>query len=165
VKNFCEGKDCDFAISNVWEKGGEGGIDLANLLLSTLENKESKFKVLYPNEFSIQDKIKTVSKEIYGASDVAFSSLIFKKIKKLEDLGYDKLPICMAKTQYSLSDDPSLLGRPTDFTINVRDVYVSAGAGFIVVLTGTVMTMPGLPKKPAAYDIDVNEKGKIVGLF
>lgn len=165
IKTFCESKNCDFAISNVWEKGGEGGLDLANLILSTLENKKSDFKLLYPNNFSIEDKIKTVSKEIYGAKDVSFSASVLKKIKKLEDLNYGKLPVCIAKTQYSLSDDPTLLGRPTNHVINVRDIYVSAGAGFIVVLTGTVMTMPGLPKKPAAYSIDVDINEKIVGLF
>ena len=165
IKTFCESKNCDFAISNVWEKGGEGGLDLANLILSTLENKKSDFKLLYPNNFSIEDKIKTVSKEIYGAKDVSFSASVLNKIKKLEDLNYGKLPVCIAKTQYSLSDDPTLLGRPTNHVINVRDIYVSAGAGFIVVLTGTVMTMPGLPKKPAAYSIDVDINEKIVGLF
>ena len=165
VKEFCQHKNCDFAISNVWEKGGEGGIELANLLLTTLKTKKSEFKVLYPNELSIQEKIITVSKEIYGASDVAFTSEVLKKLNKLKELGYDDFPVCMAKTQYSLSDDPSLLGRPTNYTIQVRDVYVSAGAGFIVVLTGAVMTMPGLPKRPAAYDIDVDENGKIIGLF
>ncbi len=165
IKEFCKSKHCEFAISNVWEKGGEGGIELANLLLHTLETTKSDFKVLYTDELSIEDKIIKVSKEIYGASDVSFSADTLKKIKKLEDLGYDKFPVCMAKTQYSLSDDPTLLGRPTNYTIHVRDVYVSAGAGFIVVLTGAVMTMPGLPKHPAAYDIDVDKNGKITGLF
>lgn len=165
VKEFCEEKGCDFAISNVWEKGGEGGIELANLVLSTLENKTSDFKVLYPDELSITEKIESVSKEIYGAKDVAISKAAMKKIAKLEELGYGKFPVCMAKTQYSLSDDPTLLGRPEGFTLNVRDVYVSAGAKFIVVLTGAVMTMPGLPKKPAAFDIDVDKDGNITGLF
>lgn len=165
IKEFCESKGCDFAISEVWEKGGEGGIELANLVLSTLENKTSDFKLLYPDEYSIIEKIETVSKEIYGAKEVSISTSAMKKIEKLEKLGYGNLPVCMAKTQYSLSDDPTLLGRPEGFTLNVRDVYVSAGAGFVVVLTGAVMTMPGLPKKPAAFDIDVDEKGNITGLF
>ena len=165
VKQFCEERDCEFAISEVWEKGGEGGIALAEKVLDTLENKKSDFKVLYENELSLKDKIETIAKEIYGADGVVYSAQASKQLLKLEELGYGKLPVCIAKNQYSLSDNPELLGRPQNFEVNVREAYVSAGAGFVVVLTGTVMTMPGLPKKPAAYNIDVNEDGVITGLF
>ncbi len=165
VKQFCEERACEFAISEVWEKGGEGGIALAEKVLDTLENKKSDFKVLYENELSLKDKIETIAKEIYGADGVVYSAQASKQLLKLEELGYGKLPVCIAKNQYSLSDDPELLGRPQNFEVNVREAYVSAGAGFVVVLTGTVMTMPGLPKKPAAYNIDVNEDGVITGLF
>ena len=152
-------------MSEVWEKGGEGGIALAEKVLNTLENKKSNFKVLYDDTLSIREKIETIAKEIYGADGVAFQSAAAKQMGKLESLGFGNLPICMAKTQYSLSDDPDKLGRPENFNISVREMYVSAGAGFIVVLTGAVMTMPGLPKKPAAYNVDVDENNKIVGLF
>lgn len=165
VKQFCEDRNCDFALSEVWEKGGEGGIELAKKVLDTLENKESNFKVLYPDEMPLVEKIETVAKEIYGANGVVFAPSAMKQLQKLTDLGFGNLPVCMAKTQYSLSDDPTKLGRPDNFEISVRDVYVSAGAGFVVVLTGAVMTMPGLPKKPAAFNIDVNEDGVITGLF
>lgn len=165
VKDFCEERGCDFEISEVWEKGGEGGIALAQKLLHTLETKESHFKVLYEDSLSIKEKIETVAKEIYGAAEVSYVGGAGSQIAKLEQLGFGRLPICMAKTQYSLSDDQTLLGRPQGFTMTVRDVYVSAGAGFIVVLTGAVMTMPGLPKQPMAYQIDVDENGKITGLF
>ena len=165
VKQFCEDRNCDFAMSEVWEKGGEGGIALAEKVLNTLENKKSNFKVLYDDTLSIREKIETIAKEIYGADGVAFQSAAAKQMEKLESLGFGNLPICMAKTQYSLSDDPDKLGRPENFNISVREMYVSAGAGFIVVLTGAVMTMPGLPKKPAAYNVDVDENNKIVGLF
>ncbi len=165
VKQFCEDRGCEFAISKVWEKGGEGGIALAEKVLETLENKESNFELLYPEELSLKEKIETVSREIYGAEGVAYSAQAKKQLQKLEELGFGKFPVCMAKTQYSLSDDPELLGRPEHFKVNVREAYVSAGAGFIVVLTGAVMTMPGLPAKPAAFGIDVNEEGRITGLF
>lgn len=165
VRDFCEERNCEFAISEVWEKGGEGGIALANKVLDTLEHKESHFKVLYENDLSLKEKIEKVAQEIYGADGVDYTPAAVKQLKKLEELGFGKLPVCMAKTQYSLSDDPSLLGRPKDFRINVREVYVSAGAGFVVVLTGAVMTMPGLPKNPAAFNIDVDENGVITGLF
>lgn len=165
VKHFCEERGCDFEISQVWEKGGEGGIALAKKVLQTLENKESHFKVLYPDELSIKEKIETVAKEIYGAAGVSYVGNAGRQIARLEELGFGKLPVCMAKTQYSLSDDPALLGKPENFTMTVREAYVSAGAGFIVVLTGTVMTMPGLPKQPMAYQIDVDEEGKITGLM
>ncbi len=165
VKQFCEDHGCEFAISQVWEKGGEGGIALAEKVLKTLENKKSNFRVLYDNELSLKEKIETVAKVIYGADGVNYAAQASKQIAKLEELGYGKLPVCIAKNQYSLSDDPELLGRPEHFEITVREAYVSAGAGFVVVLTGTVMTMPGLPKKPAAYNIDVNEDGVITGLF
>lgn len=165
VKTFCEERGCEFAISQVWEKGGEGGIELANKVLETLETKESRFQVLYPDELSLKEKIETVAEKIYGAAKVSYTPAASGQLKKLEELGFGKLPVCMAKTQYSLSDDPSRLGRPEGFTLNVREVYVSAGAGFVVVLTGAVMTMPGLPKQPAAFRIDVDEDNVITGLF
>ena len=165
VKQFCEERGCEFAISEVWEKGGEGGIALAEKVLKTLEEKESHFEPLYPSELPLTEKIETVAKEIYGAKGVNYTAAAKKQLAKLTELGFGDLPVCMAKTQYSLSDDPALLGRPKDFDITVREAYVSAGAGFVVVLTGAVMTMPGLPKQPAAFGIDVDERGKITGLF
>ena len=165
VQKFCEDRDCEFALAKVWEKGGEGGVALAQKVLDTLENKESNFKPIYEDELPLKEKIETVAKEIYGAKGVNFAPAALKQLDKLTELGFGNLPVCMAKTQYSLSDDPTLLGRPTDFEISVREVYVSAGAGFVVVLTGAVMTMPGLPKQPAAFGIDVNDEGIITGLF
>ncbi len=165
VKEFCEERGCDFALSEVWEHGGEGGIALAGKVLNTLENKESHYAPLYQTEQPIKEKIETIAKEIYGAGSVSYSPAASQAITRLEKLGYGELPICMAKNQYSLSDDPKLLGCPKDFPINIREVYVSAGAGFVVAITGTVMTMPGLPKHPAAEGIDVNEDGVITGLF
>lgn len=165
IKKFCEDRNCEFEIAKVWEKGGDGGIDLAKKVLYTLETKESKFKPIYEDELSLKQKIEAVAKEIYGADGVQYAKSADVQLAKLESLGFGNLPVCMAKTQYSLSDDPSLLGRPKDFKIQVREVYVSAGAGFVVVLTGAVMTMPGLPKKPAAFSIDVDENGEISGLF
>lgn len=165
VKEFCELRGCEFSLSEVWEKGGEGGIDLANKVLKTIETKESNFEPLYYNEISLKEKIETVAKEIYGANGVSFDSVAEKEIEKLESLGFGNLPVCMAKNQYSLSDDPTRLGRPSGFTVHIRDIYVSAGAGFVVAITGSIMTMPGLPKVPAAERIDVNEDGVITGLF
>ena len=165
VKEFCENRGCEFSLSEVWEKGGEGGIDLANKVLKTIETKESNFKPLYNNELPLKKKIETVAKEIYGADGVSFDAAAEKELAKLEALGFGNLPVCMAKNQYSLSDDPTKLGRPTGFTVNIREVYVSAGAGFVVAITGSIMTMPGLPKVPAAERIDVNEDGEIIGLF
>ncbi|MBQ2031173.1 MAG: formate--tetrahydrofolate ligase [Lachnospiraceae bacterium] len=165
VENFCRERGCDFALSEVWGKGGEGGIELANRLLETLETKPSKFHTLYPDEMPLKEKIETVAKKIYGADGVSFDPAALTTLEKLTELGFGNMPVCMAKTQYSLSDDPKKLGRPTGFTVNVREVYVSAGAGFVVAITGTIMTMPGLPKSPAAERIDVNEEGKIDGLF
>lgn len=165
VKRFCEERFCEFAISEVWEKGGEGGIELAESVIKTLETKESNFKPLYDVNLSLKEKIETVSKEIYGADNVVFAPAAEKQLANLEKLGYGNLPVCMAKNQYSLSDDPTKLGRPTNFDMNIREVYVSAGAGFVVVLTGAVTTMPGLSKNPAAYGIDVNDDGVITGLF
>ena len=165
VKKFCEDRNCDFALSEVWEKGGDGGIELANAVLNTLETKESHFAPLYEDTMPIAEKIECVAKEIYGAAEVVFAPAAIKQIEKLEALGFGTLPVCMAKTQYSLSDDPALLGRPEDFRMNIREIYVSAGAGFVVVLTGAIMTMPGLPKNPAAYNIDVTNQGVITGLF
>ena len=165
VKQFCEERDCAFALCEVWAKGGEGGKVLAEKVLETLETKPSNFKPLYNKEDTLKNKITTIAKEIYGADGVTFSPAASKQLANLEKLGFGNLPVCMAKTQYSLSDNPELLGRPSGFEINVREVYVSAGAGFVVVLTGSVMTMPGLPKAPAAFNIDVNEEGQITGLF
>ena len=165
VKKFCEDRGCEFALSEVWEKGGEGRIALAEKVLYTLENKESHYKPLYPDEAGLKEKIAAVAKEIYGADGVSYAPAASKALKKIEDMGFGGLPVCMAKTQYSLSDDQTKLGRPSGFEINVRDAYVSAGAGFVVVLTGAIMTMPGLPKVPAANNIDVNNDGVITGLF
>lgn len=165
VKQFCEERNCEFALAKVWEQGGKGGIELAEKVLKTIEQKESHFHVLYEDDLPLKDKIIKVAKEIYGAGNVNFAPAASKQLKRLEELGYGQLPVCMAKNQYSLSDDPTLLGRPENFDLNIREVYVSAGAGFVVVLTGAVMTMPGLSKAPAAYGIDVDEEGKITGLF
>jgi formate--tetrahydrofolate ligase len=165
VKGFCEDMGCEFALSEVWEKGGEGGIALAEKVIEVLDQKESKFEPLYPLKLSIKEKIEIIAKEIYGASTVTYDSAVDKTIVRIEELGYGVVPVCMAKNQYSLSDDPGKLGRPENFNIHIREVYLSAGAGFVVAITGTVMTMPGLPKVPAAYGIDVNEEGTITGLF
>lgn len=165
VRSFCEERSCSFALSEVWAKGGEGGEDLARAVIDTLENKKSDYRPLYDYSLPIREKIEKIAREIYGASDVNFADAVVRKMYELDRQGFSNLPVCMAKTQYSLSDDPALLGRPEGFTLNVRDMYVSAGAGFIVALTGNIMTMPGLPKKPAAFDIDVDENGKITGLF
>ncbi len=165
IRKFCEEKGCEFALSEVWEKGGEGGIALARKVLDTLENKESHFHTLYPDEMSLEDKIETIAKEIYGARGVVYEPAAKKQLAKITSMGFGSLPICMAKNQYSLSDDAKKLGRPTDFDIHIREVYVSAGAGFVVALTGAIMTMPGLPKVPAANGIDVTDDGKITGLF
>ena len=165
IKNFCEERGCEFALSEVWAKGGEGGIALAEKVLQTLEEKESNFKVLYDDEMSLKDKINTIATEIYRADGVTYEPAASKMLDKLTELGFGNLPVCMAKTQYSLSDDQTKLGRPEGFTISVRDAFVNAGAGFVVILTGAIMTMPGLPKKPAAYGIDVDDEGKITGLF
>lgn len=165
VEQFCRERGCEFALSEVWEKGGKGGIELANKVLLTLEQKESHFKPLYPDDMSLEDKIATVAREIYGADGVTYSAAAKKELKRIADMGMSSFPVCMAKTQYSLSDDQTKLGRPNGFTINVREVYVSAGAGFVVAVTGSIMTMPGLSKNPAAYGIDVNDDGVITGLF
>ena len=165
VKHFCEERGCEFALARVWEQGGRGGVELAEKVLRTLEEKESHFQLLYEDELPLKDKIIKVATEIYGAGRVNFAPAAVKQLQRLEELGYGKLPVCMAKNQYSLSDDPALLGRPRDFEMNIREIYVSAGAGFVVVLTGAVVTMPGLSKTPAAYGIDVNDEGRITGLF
>lgn len=165
VKDFCEARHCEFALSEVWAKGGEGGVGLAQKVLDVLERQEAHFHVLYGDEMSLREKIQTVAKEIYGAGSVSFSAAAEKQMQTLSGLKFDNLPVCMAKNQYSLSDNPKLLGRPQGFEMTVREVYVSAGAGFVVALTGDVVTMPGLPKKPAAHRIDVDEAGVITGLF
>ena len=165
IRDFCEERGCEFALSEVWAKGGEGGEALAQKVLDTLANKESHYHALYPDEMSLKDKVKTIATEIYGADSVSYAPAASKALARIEEMGFGNLPVCMAKTQYSLSDDQTRLGRPTGFTIHVRDAYVSAGAGFVVVLTGAIMTMPGLPKRPAADGIDVDENGMITGLF
>lgn len=164
VREFCENRDCGFALSEVWEKGGEGGIELANQILKTLETKESHFQPLYDVNLSIKEKITAIAKEIYGAGEVTYAPAAETAIARLEKLGFGQMPVCMAKNQYSLSDDPAKLGRPEGFAVTIREVYVSAGAGFVVAITGTVMTMPGLPLHPAAERIDVNDAGVITGL-
>ena len=165
IEKFCRERGCEFALSEVWEKGGEGGLDLAQKVLETLETKESDFHTLYNDELSLKDKIRTIAQEIYGAHDVVYEPAAEKQLSKIESMGFGSFPICMAKNQYSLSDDATKLGRPENFDIHIREVYVSAGAGFVVALTGAVMTMPGLPKVPAANGIDVTDDGKITGLF
>ena len=165
IKDFCEKLEVKVALSDVWAKGGEGGLELANIVNEVLDNEESNFKVLYDEKDTIKDKILTIAKEIYGAKNVLYTPAASRQIAELERFELDKLPICMAKTQYSLSDNPALLGRPENFDITVKEVRVSNGAGFIVVLTGDIMTMPGLPKVPAANRMDILENGEIVGLF
>lgn len=165
IRKFCEEKGCEFALANVWAEGGEGGKALAEKLLDTLNTKESHYHPLYNLDIPLKEKIETIAKEIYGADGVTYAPAASRALKRLEELGFGNLPVCMAKNQYSLSDDQTKLGRPSGFDITVRDVYVSAGAGFVVVLTGNVMTMPGLPKHPAAFDIDVDDNGVITGLF
>jgi len=165
IKKFCEERDCEFALAKVWEKGGEGGVALAKKVIETIETKPSNYAPLYPDNMSIKEKIETVAKKIYGADGVTYSPEAEKAIATIEGLGYGDYPVCMAKTQYSLSDDMNKLGRPTGFTINIREVYISAGAGFVVAITGSIMTMPGLSKKPAAFGIDLTDDGKIQGLF
>lgn len=165
VRDFCEKRGCAFALSEVWEKGGQGGVALAETILDVLDHKESHFAPIYPSEMSLKDKIATIAKEIYGAADVSYAPAAEKELAHITELGMGDFPVCMAKTQYSLSDDAKKLGRPEGFTLNVREVYASAGAGFVVVVTGAIMTMPGLPKKPAAFGIDVSDDGVISGLF
>ena len=165
VKEFCEARGAEFALSDVWEKGGDGGIELANKVLETLATKESHFEPIYADELSLKEKIETIAKEIYGAGSVTYDPSAEKAIAKIEAMGFGNVPVCMAKNQYSLSDDQTKLGRPEGFNINIREAYISAGAGFMVAITGTIMTMPGLPKVPAAERIDVDESGKITGLF
>lgn len=165
IRHFCEERGCEFALSEVWEKGGDGGVQLAEKVLDTLEKKESHFHPLYKDELSLKEKIETIAKEVYGARGVIYEPTAEKQLAKIENMGFGELPVCMAKNQYSLSDDATKLGRPTDFDIHIREVYVSAGAGFVVALTGAIMTMPGLPKVPAANGIDVSDEGNITGLF
>ena len=165
IENFCKERNCEFALSEVWEKGGEGGIALANKVLETLEKKESHFTPLYKDEASLEEKIETIAKEIYGSDGVTYSPAAKRELQRITDMGMGHFPVCMAKTQYSLSDDPKKLGRPTGFDVNVREVYVSAGAEFVVAINGSIMTMPGLPKQPAAFGIDVDKDGTITGLF
>ena len=165
IREFCESRKCEFAVSKVWEEGGKGGVELAKKILYTLENKESHFTPLYPDDMSIEDKLYTIATKIYGAKNVTYSLAAKKAIDRAKALGFGNLPVCVAKNQYSLSDDQNKLGRPENFDINVREAYVNAGAGFVVAVTGSIMTMPGLPKVPAAEAVDVDENGNIVGLF
>ena len=165
VQDFCEDRGCDFELAEVWEKGGLGGEELAKKIIATIESKASNYAPIYGDELSIKEKIEAICTKIYGAAGVDFAQAADKMIKKIEELGFGRFPVCMAKTQYSLSDNAALLGRPEGFRVTVREAYVSAGAGFVVVLTGNIMTMPGLPKAPAAFNIDVDDDGNIVGLF
>lgn len=165
IKEYCHSIGVKVSLSEVWAKGGDGAIELGNEVLDIIEKEESKFDVLYDVEDSIEDKISKIAKEIYGANGVNFTTQALNQIRELERIGCDKLPICMAKTQYSLSDNPKLLGRASNFDITVREIKVSKGAGFIVALTGDIMTMPGLPKVPAAARMDILENGEILGLF
>ena len=165
VKDFCEERGCDFELAEVWEKGGAGGEELAKKVINTIETKDSHYAPIYKDELSIKEKIEAICTKIYGADGVDFTPAADKAIRKIEELGFGHFPVCMAKTQYSLSDNASLLGRPEGFRVTVREAYVSAGAGFVVAITGSIMTMPGLPKTPAAFSIDVDENGDIVGLF
>ena len=165
LREICEAKGVKVALSEVWAKGADGGIELANGLVDLLENTESHYKPIYDLDLPIEDKIKTIAREIYGADDVIFTKKAKTNIKKLTDLGLDKLPICIAKTQYSLSDDPTLLGRPTGFNIEINDLIPNTGSGFLVAISGDIMRMPGLPKVPAANNMDILENGEIIGLF
>ena len=165
LREICEAKGVKVALSEVWAKGADGGIELANGLVDLLENTESHYKPIYDLDLPIEDKIKTIAREIYGADDVIFTKKAKTNIKKLTELGLDKLPICIAKTQYSLSDDPTLLGRPTGFNIEINDLIPNTGSGFLVAISGDIMRMPGLPKVPAANNMDILEDGEIVGLF
>ncbi|SEI39331.1 Formate-tetrahydrofolate ligase [Lachnospiraceae bacterium A10] len=165
IENFCKERNCEFALSRVWEHGGQGGVELAQKVLDTIEHKRSEFKPLYEDSLTLKEKIEKIATEIYGAKEVSYSKAAERELKHLAELGMNDLPVCMAKTQYSLSDDPKKLGRPEGFTLNVREIYPSAGAEFVVAITGNIMTMPGLPKKPAAYGIDLTDDGVITGLF
>lgn len=165
IQKFCESHDCGFALSEVWEKGGEGGTELARKVIHTLEQKSADFHMLYEDGMPLKEKIECIAARIYGSDGVDFDKPALNQIRKLTELGFGGLPVCMAKTQYSFSDNPGLLGRPLGFRIHVREVQVAAGAGFIVALTGSIMTMPGLPKKPAAHAISVDDDGMITGLF
>jgi len=164
VEERCQAMGAEVALSEVWAKGGEGGIALAEKVLQATE-KASSFKFLYDEIAPIKTKIETIAREIYGANGVNYTAAAEKTVQELTNMGFDKTPICMAKTQYSLSDDANKLGRPTGFTITVREIRVAAGAGFLVAITGDIMTMPGLPKRPAAEKMDIDNSGKIVGLF
>ena len=164
IEEYCKANGADFALSEVFGKGGDGGVELAKKVVEACE-KPSDFKPLYPDELTVKEKIDAIAKNIYGAARVNYTTQAEKAIAEVQKLGADKMPVCIAKTQYSLSDDPTLLGAPKDFEITVRNVSLSNGAGFVVVYTGDIMTMPGLPKAPAAHNIDVNGDGEITGLF
>lgn len=166
IKKHCEDAGCEFALAKVWEKGGEGGLELAEKVIASIENKKAEYKPIYEDSDSLKEKIEKVAKEIYGADGVTYDDAATKELQHIEQMGFGNFPVCIAKTQYSLSDNPKLLGRPENFTINVREAYVDAGAGFVVILTGKILTMPGLPTHPAAENINYDEElGKITGLF
>lgn len=166
IKKHCEDAGCEFALAKVWEKGGEGGLELAEKVIESIENKKAEYKPIYEDSYSLKEKIEKVAKEIYGADGVTYDDAATKELQHIEQMGFGNFPVCIAKTQYSLSDNPKLLGRPENFTINVREAYVDAGAGFVVILTGKILTMPGLPTHPAAENINYDEEsGKITGLF
>lgn len=166
IKKHCEDAGCEFALAKVWEKGGEGGLELAEKVIESIENKKAEYKPIYEDSDSLKEKIEKVAKEIYGADGVTYDDAATKELQHIEQMGFGNFPVCIAKTQYSLSDNPKLLGRPENFTINVREAYVDAGAGFVVILTGKILTMPGLPTHPAAENINYDEEsGKITGLF
>ena len=165
IADFCRQKGAEFALSEVFAKGADGGVELAQKIIETVETKKSEFKLLYPDEYSIKEKLDTIAKKIYGADGVKYTKSAEMQIKRLTELGFADMPVCVAKTQYSLSDDMTKLGRPTGFEITIKEVRVSAGAGFIVALAGDILTMPGLPKVPAANNIDIADDGEITGLF
>lgn len=165
VRDKCKELGVNVVLSEVWSKGGQGGLDLASEVLRLIENSDNNFEYCYDDSMTIKDKLDAIATKIYGADGVDYTPEASRQIKELEDLGFGNLPVCVAKTQYSLSDDQTRLGRPRDFRITVREASVSAGAGFVLVLTGSIMKMPGLPKEPAALRIDIDEKGRISGLF
>ena len=165
IADFCRQKGAEFALSEVFAKGADGGVELAQKIIETVETKKSEFKLLYPDEYSIKEKLDTIARKIYGADGVNYTKSAERQIKRLTEFGFADMPVCVAKTQYSLSDDMTKLGRPAGFEITIKEVRVSAGAGFIVALAGDILTMPGLPKVPAANNIDIADDGEITGLF
>ena len=165
MENYCNSKNIPFAVADIWSEGGEGGIELAGKLINLMQNNPSNFRFLYDVKKPVKEKIETIAKKMYGADRVVYTVLAERDIKLCEDLGLDKLPICIAKTQYSLSDDSKKVGRPKGFKITVREIKFSAGAGFLVPMTGKITTMPGLPAKPSSENIDIDDNGNIFGLY